>query len=154
MVNSLSIDYQQFTFVDLGSGKGRTLLMASDYPFRRIVGVELLPELHRVAEENIRRYRSEKQECHRIESVCADAAEFVLPQEPLVVYLFNPFPESVLERVIENLQAGARKGQRPLYVLYHNPLLERALARSPLLKKMRATTSYVVYSARRVDVGR
>ena len=44
-------DFHEFVFIDLGSGKGRTLLMASDYPFRRIVGVELLPALHRAAQE-------------------------------------------------------------------------------------------------------
>src|ERR1017187_10137955 len=51
-------DFHDFVFIDLGSGKGRTLLMASDYPFRRIVGVELLPALHRAAQENLSRYRS------------------------------------------------------------------------------------------------
>ena len=55
---SLPIEFEQFAFVDLGSGKGRTLLMASEYPFKRIVGVELIAELHRAAEENIRDYRS------------------------------------------------------------------------------------------------
>ncbi|MGA8860958.1 MAG: hypothetical protein WB506_13210, partial [Candidatus Sulfotelmatobacter sp.] len=52
-------DFHDFVFVDLGSGKGRTLLMASDYPFRHIAGVELLPALHQVALENLRKYRSE-----------------------------------------------------------------------------------------------
>jgi tRNA G46 methylase TrmB len=60
---SLPIEFEQFTFVDLGSGKGRTLLMASEYPFKRIVGVELIAELHRAAEENIRDYRSPTQRC-------------------------------------------------------------------------------------------
>ena len=54
-----------FTFVDLGSGKGRTLLMASDYPFRRIIGVELLPSLHQIAQENLRQYKSESAEMFR-----------------------------------------------------------------------------------------
>ncbi len=60
---SLPIEFEQFAFVDLGSGKGRTLLMASEYPFKRIVGVELIAELHRAAEENIRDYRSPTQRC-------------------------------------------------------------------------------------------
>jgi len=46
-------DFHDFIFIDLGSGKGRTLLMASDYPFRRIVGVELLLALHQIAQENL-----------------------------------------------------------------------------------------------------
>lgn len=145
MMGSLNIDHKQFTFLDLGSGKGRTLLMASDYPFRRIVGVELLPDLHRVAEENIRKYRSDRQKCFVLESICADARQFVLPQEPMVIYLFNPFPACLLEEVIANLEHIIHDGFGPVYVLYHNPLLERVLAKSVMLKKMGGTHQFVVY---------
>jgi hypothetical protein len=72
-------DFHDFVFIDLGSGKGRTLLMASDYPFRRIVGVELLPALHQIAQENLSKYHSEKQKCFALESVCADALQFAFP---------------------------------------------------------------------------
>src|SRR5277367_4265889 len=65
-------DFHDFVFVDLGSGKGRTLLMASDYAFRRIVGVELLPALHQAAQENVSKYRSESQRCFSVKSICAD----------------------------------------------------------------------------------
>src|SRR5260370_9926823 len=93
---SLPIEFDKFTFVDLGSGKGRTLLMAAEYPFRRIVGVELIAELHRAARQNIREYRSPTQRCVQIDSVVVDAREFELPEEPLVLYLFNPLPERAL----------------------------------------------------------
>src|SRR5271167_2282557 len=53
LMSSAKIEFGEFTFIDIGSGKGRALLMAADYPFRRILGIELLPELHRVAKENI-----------------------------------------------------------------------------------------------------
>src|SRR3982074_423196 len=71
MMASLPIEFEQFTFVDLGSGKGRTLLMASEYPFMKIVGVELIAELHRAAQQNIRAYRSPTQRCVQIEALCA-----------------------------------------------------------------------------------
>ena len=57
MLASLKIDFRNFTFIDLGSGKGRALLLASAYPFRRIVGVELLPALNRIAQENLENYK-------------------------------------------------------------------------------------------------
>ena len=98
------IEFDRFTFIDIGSGKGRTLLMASEYPFRKIVGVELIAELHGAAEENIRAYHSATQRCRQIEAVCADACEFPFPAEPLVLYLFNPLPESGLRRVIAGLR--------------------------------------------------
>src|SRR6204780_4588149 len=83
------IDLSEFVFVDLGSGKGRTLLLASDYPFRRIVGVELLPTLNQIAQENLQKYRSESQKCFALESFCGDATAFAFPAEPMVLYLFN-----------------------------------------------------------------
>lgn len=148
MLDSIPADLSQFIFVDLGSGKGRTLLMASDYPFRRIVGVELLPALHRVAEENIRQYRSETQRCFSIESILADAREFLFPAQPLVLYLFNPFPESVLRQVIANLELSLGEHPRPGFVLYHNPLLEHVLASSPALRKISSSHQYALYTAR------
>jgi Methyltransferase domain len=140
-------DLRDFVFLDLGSGKGRTLLMASDYPFRRIVGVELLPELHRTAEDNIGKYKRETQRCFAVQSVCSDATEFVFPAEPIVLYLFNPLPEGGLRRVIANLEQSLRTHPRPIYVLYHNPVLEGVLSECAALKKIGGTHQYAIYGA-------
>jgi len=141
------LDFHDFVFLDLGSGKGRTLLMASDYPFRRIVGVELLPALHQAALENLRKYRSESQKCFALESICADATEFPLPAEQIVLYLFNPFPEAGLRRTIANLRQSLREHPRTVYVLYHNPLLEHVVGESAELQKLHATHQYALYRA-------
>jgi len=106
MMGSLPIDFSQFTFVDLGSGKGRTLLMASEYPFRRIRGVELLPELNQIAQQNIEKFSSPIQRCRDIEAACMDAAEFGFPQEPLVIFLFNPLPVEGLRKLVQNLEGS------------------------------------------------
>ena len=145
MLDALPVDYSQFTFLDLGSGKGRALLMASDYPFRRILGVELVPELHHVALDNIGKYHSPTQLCQTIESSCADATEFVFPPEPLVIYLFNPFPQPLLQRVLANLEESLRQCPRPVLLLYHNPLLEATLAASPLLRRVGGTHQFSLY---------
>lgn len=138
-------DFHDFVFVDFGSGKGRTLLMASDYPFLRIVGVEILPALHQAAQENLSKYRSESQKCSALESICADATEFPFPAEPMVLYLFNPFPESGLRRMMANLEQSLRAHPRGVYVLYHNPLLEHVLSRIGALRKMGGTHQYSIY---------
>src|ERR1043166_8794173 len=122
--------FQDFTFIDLGSGKGRVLLMASEYPFKRIIGVEFMPELHRAAQENIPRYASERQQCRQIESICMDARDFVFPDGPLVVYLFNPFSESTFARVLENLRQSVQQAPRPLYIAYRFTEFEKLLAQS------------------------
>jgi SAM-dependent methyltransferase len=138
-------DFSQFTFIDIGSGKGRALLMASEYPFRRILGVELLPALHGKAQENIGKYRSETQRCVAIESICMDAAEFEFPAGPLLLFLFNPLPESGLRRVLANLERSLRRHRRRVYVLYHNPLLASVLAECPALEKAAETHQYALY---------
>jgi SAM-dependent methyltransferase len=145
MLDSLNIDYTQYTFLDLGSGKGRTLLMASEYPFRRVVGVELLPELNQLAQENIREFQSDTRNCGAVESHCEDARTFAFPDEPLLVYLFNPLLESGLAQAVRNLEHSLRAHPRPVIVLYHNPLLAYVLDASPLLKKANSTHQYAVY---------
>jgi SAM-dependent methyltransferase len=142
------IDFHDFIFIDLGSGKGRTLLMASDYPFRRIVGMELLPALHRAAQKNLSEYWSESQKCFALEAICADATEFDFPDEPTVLYLFNPFPEPGLRRVIANLEQSVREHPRVVFVLYHNPLLEHVLSESGGFKKISGTHQFAIYEFR------
>jgi SAM-dependent methyltransferase len=140
-----ALDFREFTFIDLGSGKGRTLLLASDYPFRRILGVELLPALHQIAQENLQKYHSESQKCFALESICADATAFPFRAEPTVLYLFNPFPESGLRRTLANLEQSLRQNPRPVYVLYHNPLLEHVIGASAAFTKVGGTHQYSVY---------
>jgi hypothetical protein len=141
-----ALNFRDFTFIDLGSGKGRTLLMASDYPFHRIAGVELLPSLHQIAQQNLRQYKSETQKCFALESICADATAFHFPEQPLVIFLFNPFPESGMRQVILNLEQSLRSRPRPVYVIYHNPLLEHVLSESAMLRKITGTHQYSIFS--------
>jgi hypothetical protein len=138
------LDFRTFTFIDMGSGKGRTLLMASDYAFRRIIGIELLPALHQAAEENLRKYQSESQKCFALESICGDASKFSFPAEPLVLYLFNPLPEAGLKQMVANLEESLRSRPRAVYVIYHNPLLEQVLRESAALKKVGGTHQYAI----------
>lgn len=154
MMAGLPIEFDRFTFVDLGSGKGRTLLMASEYPFRKIVGVEVIAELHRAAEENIREYRSSTQRCAQIEAVCTDACEFVLPDTPLVLYLFNPLPEAGLQRVLRNLERSLEQSPRPVWIVYHNPAMGSALETSRALVRVGGTDQYSVFTEKKLTAGK
>jgi SAM-dependent methyltransferase len=143
--------FEDFTFIDLGSGKGRTLLMASDYPFRRILGVELLPALHEIAVENLRLYKNESQKCCCLKAVCGDASTFALPEEPLVIFLFNPFPEPGLRRAMESLEHSLRNHPRKVYVLYHNPLLEHVVLDCGFLDRIGGTHQYSIFRSREIS---
>jgi SAM-dependent methyltransferase len=131
----LALDYRRFSFVDLGSGKGRALLLASDYPFREIIGVELSAELDRVARANIARYTGARNR-PPVTSIQGDAAEFRWPPEPLVIYMWNAFTGPVMERVFHNLEASLAQLPRELYLVYIHPELESMLEDVPWLKRL------------------
>ena len=117
VLESLPIDPSEFVFVDLGSGKGRALLMSAALPFRRIVGVELSPSLCAVADENLASFRGERR-CADVQVLCADVCDFELPEEDTVFYLFNPFHRPVLRRVVENVRVSVARSPRRILVAY------------------------------------
>ena len=123
-LGSLQIKHKDFIFIDLGSGKGRALLLALHFPFRRIIGVEFALELHRIAQANLIRVRATGTDINRIGLVHADATEFELPPEPAVIYLYNPFSDGVMRGVIERVLRSHGEHPRPIYIVYANPFLE------------------------------
>lgn len=129
-------EWGRFTFVDLGSGKGRALLLASRFPFRRIVGVELASELSAVAAENIKLMAAPWQRCRAMEAICADAATFDYPDGPMVLYLYNPFLPPVLKRCLKNLASNLEGEPREVYVVYAHPLFKREMERVPGLTQL------------------
>jgi hypothetical protein len=114
-------DLSDYVFVDFGSGKGRVLTYASAMNFKKIIGVEFAAELHERAAENIEHGRHPKQLCSDIEVLHIDAVEFAIPDENCVFFLFNPFEEDVLRRVVDNIQQSFARNPRSMYVVYHNP---------------------------------
>lgn len=119
ILDGLGIDYTQYTFVDFGSGKGRALMIASDYPFRRILGVEFAPALHEVALSNLKKYRASSQKCKDVQSICADATTWDLPQESIVAFLYTPFKPPVLQVVVDRLMATYWTSQHSLVLAFY-----------------------------------
>jgi SAM-dependent methyltransferase len=106
------IEPTRFSFVDLGCGKGRPLILAAQLRFRRLIGVEIVPALANIARANLAQL-GVAAEVHT-----GDAARFVFPPEPVVLFLFNPFKAAAIGAVIEALRA-ARSPE--LVVIYHAP---------------------------------
>lgn len=138
-------DLSEFIFIDLGSGKGRALLLACGYPFREIIGVELQPQLHRIAQENIIRFPSEGRFCRRITSLCMDAREFRFPDDPVLLYLFNPFPDYVLEAVLKNFEASLRASPRSAFIIYNTPIERHVLERFGYLEQIHSRENFLIY---------
>lgn len=110
---------EAYSFVDAGAGKGRAMLLAAEQPFRKVLGVELNPELARVARRNVgisfRRLRA------KIRVVQDDVLNLPWPRTPLLVYLYNPFHAAVVSQLADRLADAARAGSGLVDVLYMNP---------------------------------
>jgi SAM-dependent methyltransferase len=120
-----------YSFIDLGCGKGRALMLASEYPFREVIGIELNPDLASIAADNIKIWlQSNRSQCP-IQVLAQDVAAFAFPQGPCAVYLYNPFGAPVVQQLISNIeqQFGARSGI--LDILYVNPVAADLFAQHP-----------------------
>jgi len=140
-------DHRDWTFIDLGSGKGRVLLAAAALPFAKIIGVEFSPELNAIAGQNIANYRGHVR-CPRIELVCADAAEWRFPDGKLIVYLYNPFDVDVLMGVRANLEMSLRAHHRDVYVIYVTPAWKEIFDESSLFTPHRSSWTLGIWRTR------
>ncbi|MGN0330946.1 MAG: methyltransferase domain-containing protein [Kineothrix sp.] len=113
---SLSFEECQ-SLLDIGCGKGVVLKEAAKYPFRRIDGIELQPELVRTAKKNLKILRLED----KIQCIQADAVNFEGYGEYDTFFLFNPFGESVLAEVAEKIMESRKGLMKPAVIIYHNP---------------------------------
>jgi len=118
MMQSLPRDLAAFTFIDIGAGKSRTLLLASRYDFSKIIGVEFAKELATCASRNIASFRCDRQRCRDLNIVEADAAPFQFPNTPLVLFFYNPFTQNVFDVVLGNIVASLKAQRRCCYIVY------------------------------------
>jgi SAM-dependent methyltransferase len=154
MIAKIPFDPREFVFVDLGSGKGKVLMLAAQYPFRKVLGVELWEDLHQIALANLDSFRERADCATDVTSIRMDAAEFPLPEEPLVLYFFNPFPEAVLARALANLRESLARAPRRVYVLFYGPVRRgapwdrrRVFEAEGFLRVLRDEPRFTIYTA-------
>jgi SAM-dependent methyltransferase len=136
---------EPFTFVDLGCGKGRPMIVASEFPFRDIVGVELSQSLARDARRNAALLRRRLPGRVPIRVEVHDASTYSFPDGDLVVFLYNPFPEVVVGKVIAQLESLLVLGGRRIFVIYYNPVHGHCFdASAPFRRYFAATLPYAI----------
>jgi hypothetical protein len=119
----LKIDYRNFVFIDVGSGKGRVLLYASGFPFKRIIGVESSVTTCEIAKRNVNIYNSSSKKSKNIEIINSDILNVRFPNENTVFYLYNPFilSSSMYYKFLRKLELSIKKHPRRIFVVYSNP---------------------------------
>lgn len=119
ILDRIPIDHKNYTFIDIGSGKGAALFHASEYPFKQIIGVEFAQALHEVALRNIANFHSKTQRCKNITAICMDATDYEYPEGPWVLFFNTPFGAPIWKLVAENIVRSPR-GDKKSYLIHMN----------------------------------
>jgi SAM-dependent methyltransferase len=127
LIRSLDIDYRDWTFFDVGCGKGRALMIAEKYPFKKIIGIEYSKRLAAVA----------KRLSKGATVVCQDATDYQFPADDKVVFMFHPFGKPVLEKVLQNLCGNV--------ILIYLGVGKEWPKENPLFQAVRRTEHAVIY---------
>lgn len=135
-LDRLGLDWPRFAFVDVGCGKGRGLMVALGYPFRRALGVDLSAELVEAAKANVARFAPEWRKEMPVEVMAGDATRMELPDGPLVVYLYHPFAAPVMAKFMARLRESVERSPREVYLLYVNPELKKMLEKESFLERI------------------
>jgi SAM-dependent methyltransferase len=144
-------DHHQYSFVDLGCGKGRALIVASEFPFRRLVGVEISPDLAEVARRNAAVVALRDSGRTPIEIVEGDATAVFPPTERVVYFMYHPFGRVLVGALVDNIERQLADGLRHAFLVYYNPVHGEVLDRSPHFSRWQAET--IPYAADELGFG-
>lgn len=132
------IETSQYRFIDVGCGKGRAVLLASQLGFRDVFGIELQPKLAEIARENVQRWRTQHSVPMDLSILCGDGPS-LLPQllvGPALIYLYNPFQAPVLRALLDNIIKHSETLSSPIDVLYLYPEYEEVFSEFPGFQKI------------------
>jgi SAM-dependent methyltransferase len=147
LIKRLNLDWNSFTYLDLGAGKGKSLLMAAELPFARVIGVELSEKLVKAAQKNLSTHRNFDLKCKHIEVVFQDAITYEFPRDPLIIYSLNTFPPAITRLVLGNLKRSLMEHPRDIYLIWMpTPAeIESLFSEFGFLRLIEAGRSYKIY---------
>lgn len=130
-LSSLKIDFNDYTFIDFGSGKGKALFLAAAYPFKKIIGIEFSEALDAVARENIRQFKK-----NNIEAYCMDVVDYKIPEGSVVCYFYDPFDEYIMSKVIGTIREANNFYGKSIVIVYYIARFSRLFDAEPWLERL------------------
>lgn len=108
--------------VDFGCGKGRVLLVASEFDFKEVRGIEFSPHLCSIAEKNCSTFSSKSRTNTNFKVILSDVANYEIQDDETVFFLFNPFDKPVLSKVLHNISNSYTRSSRKIMIIYRKAL--------------------------------
>ncbi len=111
---------KESTFIDFGCGKGKVLIMASEYGFKKIIGIEFSPQLYNDAHKNMDIYKKRRDHNSQIEIIEDDVVNYEIKDDDAIFFFFNPFNETVMSKILKNITDSIKRNNRKIWLIYHN----------------------------------
>jgi len=108
------------SMIDFGCGKGRAMVVAAAYGYKKVVGIDFASALCRVAWENINAVKENYPECE-FHVMYEDVVNYEIDDNVNTFFFFNPFNEIIMKQVLKNMLTSLSRRHRDLYVIYINP---------------------------------
>jgi SAM-dependent methyltransferase len=133
-------DRDKASFVDFGCGKGRAAIVASEFEFRAVIGVELSPRLSAIATSNAKVIAQKFPNRCEIDIIQGDATQFDFPQGVSVIYMYHPFERPIMKKVVRSCEKALSKDGREIWIVYQRPIFGSLIDRSPRFDRYLAET--------------
>lgn len=147
--NKLPSETKSFPLIDYGCGKGRALFVAEQCGFTNLIGVDIAKELIDNANDNNSEYQK-KNSASQIHFLFEDATKYKVPDDARTFYFFNPFGETVLQQVIDNIKESVKVNPRKIYCIYLNPKYKAVFEKNGFevfyIKKNKRYLEGIIYS--------
>lgn len=128
---------EEDVFYDIGCGKGRVLCVIARERLRKVIGVELVPQLCERAEDNARKMRGRQSP---MEIRCGDACMIDL-SGGTVYFFYNTFGARTMQEVLEKIRLEA-SATKPTRIVYYNALQEDLFSSVGWLRRYYAFKTY------------
>ena len=145
IIKYLPNDRINFKFIDLGSGKGRAVILAALAGYKHCVGVDFATDLCVIAQKNKDIMNGIISPNTKIEIYCHDATEYIFPSEDIVIFLYNPFGEVVLRKVLSNINI-LHNDEHKIYIVYRNPVCADVFRREEWLEEIFRSEDFCIYT--------
>jgi len=122
-------------FVDFGCGKGKVLIIASEFGFKEVRGIDFSSELCKIAVNNCLKYKERVQNTIEYSVFESDVVDYQVRDDENVFYLFNPFDARILENVLNNIQLSLSRFPRKIWIIYSEPRYRSIIENSNTFKK-------------------
>jgi SAM-dependent methyltransferase len=127
--------YEDYTFIDYGCGKGRVVVVAGEFPFQEVVGVELSAALAATARANAAKVALQFPDRPRINIIEANVSAFPLPPRMIACFNYHAFGPEIVAGIIRKFETALANHIRHMFFIYYNPVHFELFDASPAFRR-------------------